>query len=280
MKIIRPFLCLLFCTTFLLSAGEITLQSGDLSIHFSERGALLDIRRNGEGMLDNSPEAPAWSLYYKGGEITAAQYEQLPSVYNGGGETTFRWEQKGLPVVVCSVRPNDQRDGFAFSFAVENESKFRLDDFRFPHEFRLKIRNPEDYLLVVANNKHDTYLTPLQKLRRFEVMYPGFMAMQFAGFRINGDALLFYTDDTQSFVKHHSFSSKKGVLTYTVNHYIALEPDRFWEPDFSLIFRYIPGGDYNDMAHKYGEWARRQSWAKVKMEDKIAQRPVLDRILT
>lgn len=263
-----------------LVAAEIRIQSGPYEAVFSEKGVLLDLCKDGSGMLDNRPDAPAWSLTCKGGEFTSLQYAKPPFVSYGGGETTFRWEQEGLPAVVASVRPLPEQDGFAFSCAVENDTEVRLEDLRFPNEFRLKIKGDDDYLVVDKNPRWEAVLTPLRTLEKFEVMYPGFMEMQFSGFRISGDALLFYTDDTAANIKFHGYVTQGDVLAYTLSEYIALSPNDFWEPNYSIVLRIIPGGDYNDMAHKYGEWARQQPWARKKIADKLAERPSLERILT
>ncbi|MBO4620194.1 MAG: hypothetical protein J5654_08805 [Victivallales bacterium] len=265
----------------LFAEGVVVVKSGNrLEAIFSEKGVLLDMRKDGIGMLDNRADGPAWTLTYKGGEFTSRQYATPPFVSYGGGETTFRWEQEGLPAVVASIRPLPEQDGFAFTCGVENETTVRLDDLRFPNEFRLKTRSDQDYLLVCKNTGLESLLTPLRTMKDFEVMYPGYMEMQFSGFRIGDDALLFYTDDTEAYVKSHSFSAKDDILAYAISEYIALAPGDFWDPIYSVVLRIIPSGDYNDMAHKYGEWARQQPWARKKIADKLAERPSLDRILT
>ena len=259
---------------------EYRVECGDMTAVFNRKGVLVDILNRGVGMLDNSPDGPAWTIVHRGGTFTSLQYDEPPFVSHGGGETTFRWEQAGLPSVVASVRALPEEDGFAFTCGVENETEQRLDDLRCPAEFRLKIQSDDDYLCVVQNNHFDDILTPLRTLKEFEGCYPGTMEMQFSGFRIGGDALLFYTDDADSYVKYHGYASKDDILTFTLTEYIALAPGEFWEPEYATVLRFLPGGDYNDMAHKYGEWARRQPWARRKMADKIAEIPSLDRILT
>ena len=277
---LRKLLCLSVISVFAALAEDYRMECGGLEAVFNNHGKLVDFRKNGVGMLDNSSEGPAWTLSYKGGSIDSKAYTEPPLVTHGGGEMTFRWQQNDLPTVICSVRHNDDGDGLAFSSFVENNTKFRLDDFRYPQEFRMRITSPEDYLLVVQNNHHDTLLTPLKGLKKLEVMYPGFMTMQMSGFRIGKDSLLFYTDDTTAQVKYHTYEATGDILDYNVSHYIALRPDKFWEPDYSLVVCLLPDADYNDMVHRYGKWARAQRWAKKKFSDKLAERPSMERMLT
>ncbi len=276
-------LCCVVAATTLASvalADGYRMECGGLTAVFNQHGKLIDLQKRGVSMLANSTDGPAWTLSYKGGSIDSKAYQEPPLVTYGDGEMTFRWQAADLPSVICSVRPNDDNDGLAFSSFVENNTKFRLDDFRYPQEFRFKITSPEDYLIVVQNTHHETNLTPLKGLKKFEVMYPGFMSMQMSGFRLGQDALLFYTDDTTAQVKEHHYEADGDILDYNVSHYIALRPDKFWEPDYSLVVCLLPNGDYNDMAHRYGKWARAQRWARKKFADKLALRPSMERILT
>ena len=86
MKLFRHLLpvLLLFAISGLLVAEEICVQSGPYEAVFSERGVLLDLRKDGVGMLDNSPEGSAWTLAYKDGEFTSLQYTEAPFVSYGG----------------------------------------------------------------------------------------------------------------------------------------------------------------------------------------------------
>ena len=275
----KTFLCASVIASVAL-ADDYRMECGGLTAQFNRQGKLVDFKNHGVSMLENSSEGAAWTLSYKGGSIDSLAYSEPPMVTYGGGEMTFRWQGKELPTVVCSVRPNDDGDGLAFSSFVENNTKFRLDDFRYPQEIRFRIISPEDYLIVVQNTGHNTYATPLKGLKKMDVMYPGFMNMQMTGFRLGKDAMLFYTDDTTAQVKDHSFEADGDFLNYKISHYIALRPDKFWEPDYSLVVCLLPDGDYNDMAHRYGKWARAQHWARKKFSDKLAERPSMERLLT
>ena len=134
-------------------------------------------------------------------------------------------------------------------------------------------------MIVAADTTFTTETKPLKSLKSFSVMYPGFMFMQFAGFKIGNSALLAYTDDPHALIKHFSFKKSNDKIDFKIKTMCFLKPNKKWDAPFGVILKAIPKGTYNEIAAEYGKWGRNQKWAEKKLADKINERPSLGKIL-
>jgi len=209
------------------------------------------------------------------GSISSRRYD-APQVDKKANSVTFTWKKETLPTVVGTVTFDEDKEQFLFSVNVDNTSAAIVDAISFPPSLSFDAQK-ENYAIVAADNAYNTSLKPLDTLKPFTTMYPGYLFMQMAGFKIGDSSLLIYTNDDKANVKWMKFTKDPKAVSFDLSQQIRLKPKNSWEAQYSVVFKVIPHGTYNKFADTYGEWGRQQWWAKEKLVEKMAKRPMLNR---
>jgi hypothetical protein len=209
------------------------------------------------------------------GSISSRRYD-APLVEKKANAVTFTWKKEALPTVVGTVTFDEAKGQFLFSVNVDNTSAAIVDAISFPPMLSFDAQK-ENYAIVAADNAYNTSLKPLDTLKPFTTMYPGYLFMQMAGFKIGDSSLLIYTDDDKANVKWMKFTNDPKAVFFDLAQQIRLKPKNSWDAQYNVVFKVIPHGSYNEFAKTYGEWGRQQWWAKEKLVEKMAKRPMLNR---
>lgn len=209
------------------------------------------------------------------GSISSRRYD-APRVEKKANSVTFTWKKETLPTVVGTVTFDEAKEQFHFTADVDNKSNAIVDVVAFPPSLSFDAKK-ENFAIVAADNAYNTSLKPLDTLKPFTTMYPGYLFMQMAGFKIGDSSLLIYTDDNKANVKWMKFTKDPDAVIFDLGQQIRLKPKGAWQAPYSVVFKVIPHGSYNEFADTYGEWGRQQWWAKEKLVEKMAKRPLLNR---
>lgn len=221
---------------------------------------------------DGAKSMPSASEY---GSISSRRYD-APQVEKKANAVTFTWKKETLPTVVGTVTFDEAKEQFHFTVNVDNKSSAIVDSVSFPPTLSFDAKK-ENYTVVAADNAYNTSLKPLDTLKPFTTMYPGYLFMQMAGFKIGDSSLLIYTDDDKANVKWMKFTKDPDAAVFDLGQQIRLKPKNAWDAQYSVVFKVIPHGTYSEFAKTYGEWGRQQWWAKEKLVEKMAKRPMLNR---
>lgn len=284
----------------------ITLGDQTTRLTLSDRGEILELEdlETKTPIFASGVRPPAWKLVWrtvlKGGEdisvsegfksadapkaptaeeergtLTSLRYG-APQVVRGKNEVTFIWKQADLPTVTGKVTFDEKEKQFLFAATVENRSNLIIERLSFPPAMSFNAL-ADNSVIVAADNAYNTSLKPLDKLKPFITMYPGYLFMQMAAFKIGDSSLLIYTNDDQAFVKWMVFTREGQKVGFDLSQQIRLKPGATWSPSYSVVWKVIPRGTYHEQAAAYAAWGRQQWWAKEKTADKLAKRPALQR---
>ncbi len=287
-------------------ADAIELGNSNVRAVLSRNGELLSLRDlvTNTNLTDSSQKSPAWRLNWRGapkgsedislsegfvsedhgkavttenedGSITSSRYDS-PKVESKPDSVVFTWQKDTLPTVVGKVVFDPKKEQFHFYVTVDNQSPAIIDSISFPATLYFEAK-PQSYMLVAADNEYNTSLKPLDKLKPFTTMYPGYLFMQMAGFKIGDSSLLVYTDDDKANVKWMKFDRKGTAISFDLEQQIRLASKKKADASYSVVLKTIPHGTYNELADTYGAWGREQWWAKEKLSEKLAKRPFLSR---
>lgn len=256
---------------------NLTLGDAVSQIELSPQGVLLAVhdRVTGTSLIHAGAETPAWRIRYTEGEELTSTGHGPPTVHVASETVTFAWKKDGQPDVTGRVSFDQPHGHFLFAVDVEDRSR-RLDSVSFPAELSLAAVKP-NYAITASDETFDTAIKPLHELADFTVMYPGFLFMQMAGFRIADSALLVYTNDTAGHVKWHRYRRRDERVRFDLSQYVDLTPGERWEAPYDVVLKVIPNGTHNELAHAYGQWGRRQWWAKTTLSRKVERCPLLER---
>lgn len=280
----------------------IELGNEKVRLRISEAGTLLSITDlvTGTELLAKSTDQPAWQIAWRGhrggneisisegfsleenatpkvmegeGTIDSARYGR-PKLLREPNKLTFMWEKENLPTVKGTIVFNEQAGQFLFTADVTNASSAIVERISFPSALLFEAAS-DNYTLLSADNNYSSAIKPLDALKPFTTMYPGYMFMQMAGFKIGNSSLLVYTNDDKAHVKWMHYSKESGHIRFDLAQQVRLKPKKEWHSPYSVVMKVIPKGSYHEMAQAYGEWGRKQWWAKEKLADKVAKRPSL-----
>ena len=292
LKMIGTRVFLVVAVIFLATASRNQILADDLPVQnfvlgdqesrltLSHKGVMLsltDLTTGVELIAESRDNEKVWTLERDSGAFSNVDYPTPPLVTAYDREIVFTWSGKGLPSVEGHVEFDPKQRQFRFSVKVINNTAAEIDGISYPAKMSFPARN-NNYLIVVSDDKFLTLTKPLKDLKSFGTVYPGFMSMQLAGFKIANSALLAYTDDPHANVKEYRFNSRSGFVDFDVNQTIGLKPGARWEAPYGLVLKIIPHGSYNEMAAEYGKWGRAQPWAAKKLSDKVAERPLLKKM--
>jgi hypothetical protein len=261
--------------------GSIDLGGAKMRLRLSADGAVLGLVDSVTGTKLLSPgDSPlAWLISRDGAqgveEMTNREYP-APQVKREANSVTFTWDKPASPRITGRVWFDTKAEQFHFSTTVTNPTQNRIRSISFPAALAVD-DTAGNYLVISNDDEFNSPLKPLDTLKPFGVMYPGFMFMQMAGFKIGNSALLAYTDDDDAQVKWLSFAHDNSKVSLNLAQHIWLKPGQSWNAPYSVVLKPIPGGGYNELAKTYGNWGRKQWWAKSKTVDKVARTPLLKR---
>ncbi len=287
------------------ASGEvIKLGNANVSLQVDRNGKLLALEDHTTktSLLTPKAHTPAWSLFWRGskkneisvsegfehanaeeapvsgtGQINAASYP-APQVELKENEAIFIWTKEKMPTVTGKITFEPKAEQFRFSATVENHSSAIVERISFPASYDFPALKG-NYAIVCADNQYHTDPKPLESLKPFVTMYPGYMFMQLAGFKIGKSAALLYTDDDKGYVKWMSFGREGKIASLDLSLQIRLQPGKRWKPTFDTVLKVLPNGDYSEMADAYAQWGRQQWWAKESLAQKVAKRPMLERYI-
>jgi len=262
------------------SAQNLVLGDQESRLTLSPQGLLLSLKDLTTGVeLIAAPREneKVWTLDRKDGSLSNVDYATPLLVRAADREIVFTWSGKGLPTVEGHVEFDPKQHQFRLSVKVVNVTAEEIDGIVYPAKMSFSAQS-DNYLIVVSDDNFLSLIKPLKDLKSFGTVYPGFMSMQLAGFKIGNSALLTYTDDPNAHVKEYRFKSRSECVDFEVNQTIGLKPGARWEAPYGLVLKVIPHGSYNEMAAEYGKWGRAQPWAVKKLADKVAERPLLKKM--
>ncbi|MBT3288501.1 MAG: hypothetical protein HN380_14235 [Victivallales bacterium] len=259
---------------------NVTLGDGRSRIELTPQGVLVGVYDDitGTSLLRVGKETPAWRIEYADGEKLTNRDYGTPTVGVLADGVAFTWRQAGLPEVVGRASFDPPRGHFRFSVSVKDQTK-QVNYVSFPAELNVPATRP-NYLITASDDKFCTAIKPLHTLTDFTVMYPGFLFMQMAGFRIADSSLLVYTDDTAGQVKWHRYKKMGDLVQLNLAQYVRLRPGEQWDAPYGVILKVIPNGTHNELSYAYGQWGRQQWWAKSKLSQKVTRCPLLERYFT
>jgi hypothetical protein len=271
-------------TTSATVANLLTLGNSNVRITMTQQGEILkmeDLTTNTQVLVANaSPAMRIWpfdrsanpSLY----PITSLNYN-VPAVATGTNYVQFTWSKTGYPILVGRVTFDPVKEQFLFSSTVTNNySTYTVKNVAFPATLAFDDA-ANNYLAVCSDLSWTSPLKPLDQLEPFSVTYPSYLHMQMAGFKIGNSSILVYTDDPNAHVKSFSFQHNNSNVQLNLSQRIWLRPTQVWNAPYNVVLKAIPNGTYNELADEYATWGRAQSWAQLKLTDKITRTPRLNR---
>jgi hypothetical protein len=260
------------------SKNKIELGNDHVQLSLSPKGEVLGIEDlvTHTMVLVSNNSGKAWRIDKTDkGEISNLDYDQ-PEIKQTSNFVVFTWKKTNLPTVAGQVFFDAKKEQFHFSATVRNQTKETLVNLSFPETLFFDDAQG-NYLVVSSDQEFNTSLKPLNKLTPFTVMYPGYLFMQMAAFKIGDSSLLVYTDDDKAQVKWMSFKHENKKAQFNLSQRIWLKPGQSWKAPYSIVLKAISHGSYNEMAGEYAKWGRQQWWAQKKLTDKIARTPLLNR---
>lgn len=171
--------------------------------------------------------------------------------------------------LAIEIAAAEEGDGLAFAFEIENQGKEGIVDY-----ITLPVgwRPPQagEYILPAWNGCR----APLPLQEKVHILYPGHLHSQWFGFQEpDGSCWLLMTEDDGFNTKRIDLAEGDGAFAW--RHDLCLPPGRKYRCAYRTILRFWEKGDYNDMAHRYREWAVRQKWFKP-MAEKLSERPIAE----
>ncbi len=258
------------------------IQLGDekVTLSMSPTGSIVSLTDSEAGcQVIVNKDTPAWTIrtdWLNNDTRFSSDNYPAPKVYFTGTKLCYKWERADSPSILGTVFFDKAKRNFHFAVDITNNTSQRIDEISWPGAISIPIDSGN--YGIWANGQVSTNMAivePLNKLPNTTLVYPGHLLMQMLGYKIGDSSLLVYTNDNKALVKTYHMTRDNDTLTLESFQQMRLKSGDKWTHPYEVILKAIPHGSYNELAREYGEWGRKQWWAKVTAADKLKRTPLI-----